>query len=53
VRISLSPTVSEEEFQALLEAVDHVARKGRTYEADYALSDATGEWTRRSGAVTA
>lgn len=53
VRISLSPTVSEAEFQALLEAVDHVARRGRTYEADYALSDATGEWTRRTPAVTA
>ena len=28
VRISLAPTVSEEEFQALLEAVDYVARRG-------------------------
>ena len=48
VRISLSPTVSEEEFQALLEAVDHVARKGRGYEKDYELRDATGEWARRA-----
>ena len=53
VRISLSPTVSEEEFQALLEGVDHVARKGRSYEGDYELKDATGEWTRRGGAVPA
>jgi selenocysteine lyase/cysteine desulfurase len=53
VRISLSPTVSEEEFQALLEGVDHVARKGRDYEAGYELKDATGEWARKAGAVTA
>jgi selenocysteine lyase/cysteine desulfurase len=52
VRISLSPTVSEEEFQVLLEAVDHVAREGRRYEGDYELGDATGEWTRRMPAVT-
>jgi selenocysteine lyase/cysteine desulfurase len=48
VRISLGPTVSEEEFQALLEAVDHVARRGRDYQDDYELRDATGEWTRRN-----
>jgi selenocysteine lyase/cysteine desulfurase len=50
VRISLAPTVSEEEFQALLEAVDHVARRGRGYLDDYELSDATGEWVRKGAA---
>ena len=50
VRISLSPTVTEEEFQALLEGVDHVARNGRRHEADYELKDASGEWVRRAPA---
>jgi selenocysteine lyase/cysteine desulfurase len=45
VRISLSPTVSEEEFQVLLEAVDHIARHGKEYEDRYELSDETGEWS--------
>lgn len=45
VRVSLSPTVSEEEFQVLLEAVDHVANHGKEYEDRYVLSDDTGEWT--------
>ena len=45
VRVSLSPTVSEEEFQVLLEAVDHVANHGKEYEDRYTLSDETGEWT--------
>ncbi len=44
VRISLSPTVSEEEFQVLLEAVDHIARHGKEYEDRYHLIDDTGEW---------
>jgi len=45
VRISLGPSVSEEEFQVLLEAVDHVARHGKEYEDRYELCDETGEWT--------
>ncbi len=53
VRLSLAPTVSEEEFQALLQGVDYVARKGRSHEAEYELRDATGEWVRRGPAVTA
>jgi len=44
VRISLGPTVTEEEFQTLLEAVDYVATRGRDYLAQYELSDETGEW---------
>jgi selenocysteine lyase/cysteine desulfurase len=47
VRISLAPTVSEEEFQALLEAVDYVARRGHEHADEYQLNDASGEWTRR------
>ncbi|HMA28910.1 MAG TPA: aminotransferase class V-fold PLP-dependent enzyme [Thermoanaerobaculia bacterium] len=50
VRISLAPTVSEDEFQALLEGVDHVARRGRELADGYALDDETGEWARRSPA---
>ncbi len=50
VRISLSPTVSEGEFQALLEGVDHVARRGRELSEDYTQSDETGEWARRTAA---
>jgi selenocysteine lyase/cysteine desulfurase len=45
VRISLSPTVSEEEFQTLLEAVDFIANRGRDYLDCYELCDETGEWT--------
>lgn len=58
VRISFAPTVNEEEFQTLLEAVDYVARNGQTYADRYELCDATGEWTwkgeppRASGAPT-
>jgi selenocysteine lyase/cysteine desulfurase len=48
VRVSLSPTVSEEEFQTLLEAVDHLLEKGPSYESEYELHDETGEWARRS-----
>jgi rubrerythrin len=44
VRISLSPTVSEDEFQSLLEAVDHISKHGKKYESQYKLVDDTGEW---------
>ncbi|HEY3295283.1 MAG TPA: aminotransferase class V-fold PLP-dependent enzyme [bacterium] len=44
VRISLSPTVSEEEFQTLLEAVDHLLKHGHEYADRYELRDETGEW---------
>ncbi|MCC6476795.1 aminotransferase class V-fold PLP-dependent enzyme [bacterium] len=44
VRISLSPTVSEDEFQTLLEAVDHISKNGKKYEPQYKLCDDTGEW---------
>lgn len=47
VRISFSPTVSEEEFQTLLEAVDHISSEGRELEKEYLLNDRTGEWIRR------
>ena len=47
VRISLGPTVSEDEFQVLLEAVDHLLVHGRNYTDDYELVDRTGEWVRR------
>ena len=49
VRVSLSPTVSEEEFQALLEGVDHVLRNGRRYIGEYTVDDATGDWIRPQG----
>jgi selenocysteine lyase/cysteine desulfurase len=52
VRISLAPTVSEAEFQALLEAVDYVAKRGREHVNDYELRDATGEWARRTSERT-
>ncbi|MBU0507749.1 aminotransferase class V-fold PLP-dependent enzyme [bacterium] len=45
VRVSLGPTVSEEEFQTLLEGIDYVAHHGKEYEDRYELSDETGEWT--------
>jgi len=44
VRVSLSPTVTEEEFQTLLEGVDHVARHGSEYLDRYELRDDSGEW---------
>jgi selenocysteine lyase/cysteine desulfurase len=47
VRISLGPTVSEEEFQTLLEAVDHISKHGRDYLNRYELRDETGEWKFR------
>ena len=48
VRISFAPTVTEEEFQALLEAVDYVARRGTEYGDKYCLNDETGEWVWKS-----
>ncbi|MCL4305054.1 aminotransferase class V-fold PLP-dependent enzyme [bacterium] len=53
VRISLSPTVSEEEFQVLLEAVEHISRHGKRYESQYRLVDDTGEWVCEGCGVTA
>jgi len=53
VRISLSPTVSEDEFQALLEGVDAIARRGSELAKDYVLHDDTGEWVRRAPAPAA
>ena len=50
VRISLSPTVTEGEFQALLEGVDHVARRGREAGDDYLFDHKTGEFARRTAA---
>ncbi len=50
VRISLGPTVSEDEFQVLLEAVDHLLSRGRSYADDYELVDRTGEWVRKGAA---
>lgn len=41
VRLSLSPTVSENEFQNLLEAVDHISKHGKKYESQYKLVDDT------------
>ncbi len=43
--------MSEAEFQALLEGVDHVARHGRELAGDYTQSDDTGEWARRTPAA--
>ncbi len=53
VRISLSPTVTEEEFQTLLEAVDYIARHGREYQDRYELCDETGEWAYRASGTHA
>ncbi len=53
VRISFGPTVTEEDFQTLLEAVDHVARHGQEYLDRYQLSDDTGEWVWRGQAAPA
>lgn len=49
VRVSFGPTVSEEEFQALLEGVDHVLAHGKQYVDDYLVNDETGEWVARPG----
>jgi hypothetical protein len=43
--------VTEDEFQALLEGVDHVARRGRDLADDYFQTDETGEWARRTAAA--
>jgi selenocysteine lyase/cysteine desulfurase len=48
VRISFAPTVTEEEFQVLLEAVDDVARHGTEYADKYSLNDESGEWVCKS-----
>ena len=53
VRISFSPTVTEEEFQVLLEGVEHLRLHGKRYVNGYALRDETGEWVRRGAAVRA
>lgn len=53
VRVSLSPTVSEEEFQTLLEAVDYVARHGHEYLDRYELCDETGEWMHKGEIASA
>jgi hypothetical protein len=41
---------SEDEFQGLLEGVEFVTRRGRSYLDRYELVDESGEW-RRAGAV--
>jgi selenocysteine lyase/cysteine desulfurase len=48
VRVSFSPATTEEEFQALLEGVEFVSRRGRGYLDRYELVEATGEWRRRA-----
>jgi selenocysteine lyase/cysteine desulfurase len=47
VRIGFSPTVSEEDFQAVLEAVEFISQRGKSYVDKYELSDETGEWSYR------
>ncbi len=46
VRFCFAPTTSEAEFQVLLEAVDHVSKRGREYIDRYRLDDRSGEWRR-------
>ena len=53
VRICLGPTTGESEFQALLEAVEFVSRRGHAYRDRYRLIDETGEWRRIEGAGAA
>jgi selenocysteine lyase/cysteine desulfurase len=48
VRVSFAPVTRESEFQALLEGVEFVTRRGREYANRYELIDATGEWRRRA-----
>ncbi len=48
VRVSLSPVTRESEFQALLEGVEFVTRRGRDYLNRYELVDETGEWRRKA-----
>ena len=50
VRISFSPTVTEEEFQVLLEGVEYLRLHGKEHVDDYELRDETGEWVRKAGA---
>jgi selenocysteine lyase/cysteine desulfurase len=45
VRVSFAPTVSEEEFQTLLEAVDFISKNGHKYMDKYNLCNDTGEWS--------
>lgn len=45
IRISLAPTVSEAEFQVLLEAVDYISKEGQKYADKYNFCDDTGEWS--------
>ncbi len=51
VRVCFSPVTGEDEFQALLEGVEFVARRGREWLDRYEPVDETGEWRRRE-AVT-
>jgi selenocysteine lyase/cysteine desulfurase len=46
VRVSFSPVTGEEEFEALLEGVDWVCKRGREHASRYRLVDETGEWKR-------
>jgi selenocysteine lyase/cysteine desulfurase len=47
VRVGFSPVTREDEFQALLEGVEFVSRRGRDHLDRYELVDASGEWRRR------
>ena len=47
VRISFSPVTTEREFQALLEGVQFVTRRGREHLDRYDLVDESGEWRRK------
>ncbi len=53
VRVSFSPTTSEEDFAVLLEAVPHIAEHWREYAADYRMDPATAEWHHVSEAEPA
>jgi selenocysteine lyase/cysteine desulfurase len=48
VRVAFSPVTREDEFQALLEGVNFVARRGREFLDRYEMVDETGEWRRRA-----
>jgi selenocysteine lyase/cysteine desulfurase len=47
VRVCFSPVTREDEFQALLEGVAFVTRRGRDYLDRYELVDETGEFRRK------
>lgn len=47
VRVSFSPTVTEEEFQVLMEAVDYLSKSGDKHINNYELCDETGEWLNK------